>query len=257
MKGLIIAAGRGSRLEGLTDHTPKPLVNVGDSCFFKNTLHHLHSVGVSEVGAIVGYKKEQFKSIENIIFFENNNWNSNNILFSLFHAKSFMDDDLIITYGDIWFEEKAIQSIYESSGDFIIAVDQDWEKYYQGRTDHPITEAENVNYDDNLRAIKIGKHISSLGGGSQKTGEFMGLLKISKNIIKDIVNEFEYIEKNIKSTDTFQNAKQLQNAYLTDFIQYLIDKNYDINCCINKQGWYEVDTLQDMDNLKATLGVSK
>ena len=39
-------------------------------------------------------------------------------------------------------------------------------------------------------------------------------------------------------------------------LQYLIDKDYDISCCINKQGWYEVDTLQDLDNLKSKLGVS-
>ncbi len=257
MKGLIIAAGRGSRLEHLTEHTPKPLTKVGNSCFLENTILHFHSLGITEVGVVVGYKKEQFKKIENVTFFENNNWKNNNILHSLFHARNFMNDDLIIAYGDIWFEEEPIQSICESAGDFVIAVDQDWEKYYQGRTDHPISEAENVNYDHNLHAIKIGKHISSTEGNSQNMGEFMGLLKISKNIIGNIVKEFESIEKNIKNTDTFQNAKKFENAYLTDFIQYLIDRDHDISCCINKQGWYEVDTLQDLNNLKSTLGVSK
>ncbi len=256
MKGLIIAAGRGSRLENLTKHTPKSLTNIGNSCFLENTIQHFRSLGVTEVGVVVGYKKEQFKKIKNVTFFENNNWENNNILLSLFHARSFMDDDLIIAYGDIWFEVKSVQSIYESTGNFVIAVDQDWKKYYQGRTDHPISEAENVNYDHNLHAIEIGKHISSPEDNSQNMGEFMGLLKISKNVIRDIVNEFEDVEKNIKNTDAFQNAKKFQNAYLTDFIQYLIDKDYDINCCINKQGWYEVDTLQDLDNLKSTLGVS-
>lgn len=256
MKGLIIAAGRGSRLEDLTKHTPKPLTNIGNSCFLENTIQHFRSLEMTEVGVVIGYKKEQFKKIKNVTFFENNNWESNNILHSLFHARSFMDDDLIIAYGDIWFEEKPIQSLHESAGNFVIAVDQDWKKYYQGRTDHPISEAENVNYDHNLHAIEIGKHISSPEDNSQNMGEFMGLLKISKNVIRDIVNEFEYVEKNIKNTDAFQNAKKFQNAYLTDFIQYLIDKDHDINCCINKQGWYEVDTLQDLDNLKSNLGVS-
>ncbi len=60
MKGLIIAAGRGSRLEHLTDSVPKPLVNVGNSCFFQNTIDHLISEGVNDIGAIVGYKKEVF-----------------------------------------------------------------------------------------------------------------------------------------------------------------------------------------------------
>ena len=81
----------------------------------------------------------------------------------------------------------------------------------------------------------------------------MGLIKISRNIIKDIVSEFENIESDIRSTDSFQNAKMFKDAYLTDFIQYLINKGYEINCCINSKGWYEVDTEQDLENLRINL----
>ena len=45
MKGLIIAAGRVSRLGHLTKHSPKPLVKVGNSCFLENTILHLESLG--------------------------------------------------------------------------------------------------------------------------------------------------------------------------------------------------------------------
>jgi len=68
MKGLIIAAGRGSRLENLTKHTPKSLTNIGNSCFLENTIQHFRSLGVTEVGVVVGYKKEQFKKIKNVTF---------------------------------------------------------------------------------------------------------------------------------------------------------------------------------------------
>ncbi len=254
MKGLIIAAGRGKRLGSFTKDTPKPLVKVDGSCFFENTIKHFHSVGITNIAAVIGYKKEQFKSIKNITFFENNNWENNNILHSLFHARNFMDDDLIIAYGDIWFEEEPIRNIFTNTNDFVIAVDQDWEGYYQGRTEHPISEAENVHYDNNLIVRNIGKHIYSPEGNCS-TGEFMGLIKISKRIIRDLVSEFENIEINTRNTDSFQNASTFQNAYLTDFIQYLIEKDYDISCCINRQGWYEVDTLQDLENLKFSLGV--
>jgi L-glutamine-phosphate cytidylyltransferase len=253
MKGIVIAAGKGSRLGRFTITTPKPLVKVQEKCFFDNTVENLRALGVNEIATVVGYKKNQFKVFKDITFFENNDWENNNILQSLFYARDFMDDDLIIVYGDIWFEEKSFRNIYTSTGDFVIAVDKDWEDYYQGRTDHPISEAENVIYDDNLHAIQIGKHISPSEGGKQCIGEFMGLIKISRNIIKDIVSEFENIESDIRSTDSFQNAKMFKDAYLTDFIQYLINKGYEINCCINSKGWYEVDTEQDLENLRINL----
>jgi choline kinase len=254
MKGLIIAAGRGQRLGSFTKDTPKPLVKVNGSCFFENTIKHFHSLGITNIAAVVGYKKEQFKVLKDITFFENNNWENNNILHSLFHARNFMDDDLIIAYGDIWFEEEPIRNIFANTNDFVIAVDQGWEEYYQGRTEHPISEAENVHYDNNLSVRNIGKHIYSSKDNKCNIGEFMGLIKISKRIIRDIVGEFENLELNTRKTDSFQNASAFQNAYLTDFIQYLIGKKYDISCCINKLGWYEVDTIQDLDNLKSNLG---
>lgn len=165
-----------------------------------------------------------------------------------------MDDDIIIAYGDIWFEEEPIKNMCMNDKDFAIAVDQDWEEYYHGRTEHPISEAENVYYDNNLLVKDIGKHIHDPKDNAYNTGEFMGLVKISKKIIKNVVNEFNNLELNIKKTDNFQKSVEFQNAYLTDFIQYLIGREYDISCCINKQGWYEVDTTQDLENLKFNLG---
>jgi choline kinase len=177
------------------------------------------------------------------------------ILHSLFYARNFMDDDLMIAYGDIWFKEEPIRNIYNDDSDFVIAIDQDWEEYYHGRTEHPISEAENVHYDNDLIVRNIGKHIFRIEGNKLNTGEFMGLIKISKSIIRDIVAEFESLEVKIRNTDRFHNASKFQNAYLADFIAHLIDKGYEINCCLNKLGWYEVDTLQDFNNLKFTLGV--
>ncbi len=253
MKGLVIAAGRGSRLGEFTKTTPKPLVKVKKKCFFENTVEHLHTLGINKIAAVIGYKKEKFKVIKDITFFENNDWQNNNILQSLFYARDFMDDDLIIAYGDIWFEENSFRKIYTSTGDFVIAIDKDWEEYYEGRTEHPVSEAENVIYNDSLQAIQIGKHISPSKDSNKHVGEFMGLIKISRNIIKDIVSEFENVELNTRETDSFQNAKIFKNAYLTDFIQYLINKGYEINCCINSKGWYEVDTEQDLENLRINL----
>lgn len=250
MKALIIAAGRGKRLGSYTDNTPKPLVDIKGSSFFNNTIEKLKEIGIKDISAVVGYKKEQFKTIPDITFYENNDWENNNILHSMFCAKEFMDDDIIIVYADIWFENQPFINLKKSKDDISICVDKDWEDYYIGRTEHPISEAENVHYDNNNNIYNIGKDIYKPDKDNFNIGEFMGLLKISKNIISEFVKEFEELQNNILPTEPFQNAKTFKNAYLTDFIQYLIDKKYNIKCCLNTKGWSEIDTVQDLENLK-------
>ena len=44
-----------------------------------------------------------------------------------------------------------------SKEDISIAVDMDWEKNYEQRTEHPKSEAENVEIDNNNIIIKLKK----------------------------------------------------------------------------------------------------
>jgi NDP-sugar pyrophosphorylase family protein len=43
----------------------------------------------------------------------------------------------------------------------------------------------------------------------------------------------------------FYNAKNFEQAYLTDFFNYLISKKIKIKCVLIKNNWMEIDTTQD------------
>jgi N-acetyl-alpha-D-muramate 1-phosphate uridylyltransferase len=49
MRAMILAAGRGSRMRPLTDHTPKPLLKAGGKPLIVHHLEHLAAAGFSEV----------------------------------------------------------------------------------------------------------------------------------------------------------------------------------------------------------------
>jgi len=247
MKGLIIAAGRGSRLGNVTDYTPKPLVKVKSKSFLDNTLNIFNQIGINDIGVITGYLGEKFDEIKGIKTFRNSNWKNNNILHSIFYAEDFIDDDIVIVYGDTWYEQSAFTNILNCKDNISIAVDINWRDYYIGRSDHPESEAENVIYDANFNLQKIGKNIDS---NSKSSAEFMGILKIQQKGIESFVNEFKKLKTKLSLNDSFENSEIFLNAYLTDFLQYLANKQYKIKCVENLGGWYEVDTQQDLHNLR-------
>jgi MurNAc alpha-1-phosphate uridylyltransferase len=49
MKAMILAAGRGERMRPLTDHTPKPLLEVGGKTLIEYHLTALQQAGVRKV----------------------------------------------------------------------------------------------------------------------------------------------------------------------------------------------------------------
>jgi len=49
MKGMILAAGRGERLRPLTDHTPKPLLEIHGKPLIVHQLHWLRAAGITEL----------------------------------------------------------------------------------------------------------------------------------------------------------------------------------------------------------------
>ena len=49
MKAMILAAGRGDRLRPLTEHTPKPLLQIGDESLLERHLRRLSAAGFNDV----------------------------------------------------------------------------------------------------------------------------------------------------------------------------------------------------------------
>ena len=63
MKALILAAGRGERMRPLTDHTPKPLLDVGGKKLIEWHLEVLARAGVREVVVNTAWLEEQFPAV--------------------------------------------------------------------------------------------------------------------------------------------------------------------------------------------------
>ncbi len=249
-KALIIAAGLGSRLKKHTENLPKCMLDFGGKTLLQRQLDVYKKCGIKDISLIRGYKKEKI-NYKGIKYFENTDYRNNNILNSIFYAEKVINGNIIISYSDILFDSSVVERTLDSDHDISVVVDIDWRGYYVGRKDHPISEAENVIFNSNNEVEKIGK-INT--GNEAVHGEFIGMIKLS-NRGTEIFKEHFHRLKKIYWNKPFQRAKIFQKAYLTDYIQELVDIGIKVHCVIIESGWKEIDTVEDYK--KALVGFNK
>ena len=241
MKIIIIAAGSSTRLSKETLDVPKGLLKINDKSIIEMQLDLFKKNQLSDITIIVGPNKENFK-LKNVNYILDDDFQNHDVLGSLMSCKSIIDDEILTSYSDIIFDENILHSMLHFKGDIGIAIDLDWEKNYVNRIQHPKSEADNVLLENN-KILKIKKNIKE-SKPTHNLGEFIGLMKLSKNGAKIFVEKYNYLIKHHKGK--FQNAPSLKKAYLTDMIQELIDSGFSVEPIIINGKWYEIDTPEDL-----------
>lgn len=242
MKAIILAAGSSTRLGNLTKTIPKGLLEINGVSIIQKQIDIYRKIGMDEIIIIVGPNSEKF-SFKNVKYVHDLNYEEHEVLGSLMTAREFMDEGFIMTYSDIIYEESILKSILNSNNSLTVAVDLEWEKNYQNRNQHPKTQADNVLIQ-NEKIQKIKKNIIK-EKDEQILGEFIGIMKISKEGVKEFIDVF--LELNQTCEGKFQNAPTFKKAYLTDLLQELIDRKKDVFAQIIKGNWMEIDTPQDFE----------
>ncbi|MBI5465420.1 phosphocholine cytidylyltransferase family protein, partial [Candidatus Gottesmanbacteria bacterium] len=247
------AAGIGNRLKPLTNDGPKCLLKIGGKSIVERQMEIFRSLGLTEIAVVRGYKKEKIH-FPDLTYFENDDYENNNILHSLFCARDFMDGPFVFTYSDIVYDHGVVKKLLSHPADIGIVVDTHWRKTYVGRTKHPIAEAELVMVDKRGRVTKIGKDVVT---PNEAHGEFIGLAKFSTKGAKILTKEFKRLVAKYRKrqNQAFQHAKEFKKAYLTDMIQELVDRGYGVYSVEIKGGWREIDTDEDLE--KANIFWSK
>ena len=242
-KAIIIAAGLGSRLKSYTENLPKCMLKFGDKTLLERQIEAYRNCGINNISVIRGYKKEKI-NYEDLRYYENPDFENNNILNSLFYAEEELNGNVIVAYSDILFEPTVVRRLLESQADISIVVDIDWRGYYDGRKEHPIEEAENVIFNANNEVLKIGKILTEK---DDVHGEFIGMLKFTPRGAEIFKKHF-HRAKEIYWDKPYQRAAIFQKAYITDIIQDMADLGVPVHCVIIERGWKEIDTVEDYQN---------
>ena len=240
MKAVIIAAGYGTRLGDLTKKIPKSLIDINGKSILKRQIESLQSKGITEIIIVTGPNHEKFLE-KKLKYVKDNFYENHEQLGSLMEARNFFNDELLILFSDVLFDNQVISKIIDSDSDFNIAVDYDWEKNYVGRTEHPISQADLVLIKNNL-VLKIMKNLTPVN--NFKIGEFIGIIKLSQKASEKFLNHYTNLEKSVNK------IKISKKWYLTNMLQDLIDNNNPITPIEIDGNWCEIDTVQDLERAR-------
>jgi choline kinase len=115
MKAIILAAGKGTRLDGAAVK-PKCLVEIGDSTLLHRQIDTLRSLNVREIVVVVGFGAESIRQEcdHEISFVENAKFAETSSMYSLWLAREHLTGGFVVLNSDVLFHPQMLADLLES-----------------------------------------------------------------------------------------------------------------------------------------------
>lgn len=245
MKAIIIAGGLGTRLYKYTKDVPKGMLTVLGKSLLQHQVDCFRNCGISNIVIVRKHLADKI-SIKCVRYIDEDPASEGNMVRGLFHARGEFDDDIIMTYGDIIFEDKVIREAIDAPCGVGCVVDLNWRDYWIARSGNDTEDTESL--------VIEGKKIISLGVPNPEPekidGRYVGIVKFSKSAFSQVEAIFDrqkklFWDKEVK----WYQSKNFKKAYMTDFLQCLIDNAVAIEAIPTSHGWLEFDTNEDYERV--------
>ena len=226
MIGVILAAGKGSRLGNHTTDLPKSLLQLNDNgTLLDYNILALQKLNVDHIVIVTGFNtqmiEDHVKKYNNVNCIYNPFWNTCNVLGSLYMALQQVTDDFLFLHADTLVEYSAWEKLKHAHGDIVMP----YKRKECGE------EEMKVIIDAEGRLIEINKTME----GTVADGEFLGIAKFSSAIIPFITATAKKL---------FMTGKL--DFYMEAAVQIAIDEKRDVRVFdIEDANFVEVDFEAD------------
>ena len=233
MRGLILAAGRGSRINEITDKHPKCLIKIHDQTLLNMQLDAFNKSGINELGIITGYKREMLAEY-GLKEFYNPSWNKTNMVSSLLCASDWLQySPCIISYSDIFYKPNAIKSLLDTDDLISITYDPNWLTLWKKRFSDPLSDAETFQIDNDSNVLEIGNSPTNI---KDIQGQYMGLVKFEPQGWGIFTKKFFSLSKSM-----------IRKISMTEMLNLIIKENKIQICAIPYyEEWGEIDSMTDL-----------
>lgn len=155
MKAIILNSGIGKRMKPFTDKNPKCFAKVNGETLLERQIRILKEYNINDFIITIGPFEPKIKNIIKnkfpkikVEYIKNPLYESTNYIYSIFLAKDFINDDIILLHGDIIFEEELFGKLIGSKHPNCVLVNN-WmkppEKDFKGRIQEDTIKEIGVN----------------------------------------------------------------------------------------------------------------
>ena len=237
MRAIILAAGQGARLRPLTLNKPKCLVPCRGRPIIEYIVATMRECGIRDINLVTGYRADQLDYL-GLPTFHNERFASTNMVRSLFCAERLLDDDVVVSYADIVYGPRVLESLLASTSDFSVVVDRDWLDLWRLRMSDPLADAETMKVDGEGHITELGKKPN---GYDDIQGQYIGLIKLSAAAAVAIRKHYAAMDRTAS-----YDGKDFDSMYMTSFIQHVIDELMPAAAVFVSGGWIEIDSVEDV-----------
>lgn len=243
MQMIILAAGRGTRLRPLTDSSPKCLIELGGRSLLDWQLEAAEKVGIPEVVVVGGHLAERLQR-PGLRLVINQDYDSTNMVYSLFCAESSFGRGFVLSYGDVVYDVSVLQALLANHAPIAVVVDRNWLDYWRLRFTDPLSDAESLRMDETGRIRSIGQPEKDV---THIDGQYIGLVAFRESGVDALRQTYATALRDEEAGRLpFNGSRPLRNLFVTDLLQGMIDLGHSVISVPVAGGWLEIDSLHDL-----------
>lgn len=236
MKGLILAAGLGSRLKHKTNDIPKAMVKVKNKPIISWQIDALKYNNIREIGVVLGYKSNVLKSYLlkkhkdiKFSFYINKEYKTSNSAYSFYIAKEYVKEDTYIHLNcDILFSKKLLEEVIKSKHNNVISL------------------SKKIDLTDNMEQVELDSNNKIIKMANVK---FEKAIYKAYGVAKFSSKSTEYI---IKKIERFLDIGDKNQNYYAIIRQLVIDLDY-YGIDFSDNLLLEINTIKDFDTVTQLL----
>jgi len=183
LKGIILAAGKGARLNGTVGERPKCLLHVGDVTLVERQIETLRELGIEDVAVVVGCQADLVRQIcgRGVEFVVNARFAETNSLYSLWLARPLLTDGFVVMNCDVLFHPQLLDDLLTSRHEDALLVS------YQEDDAKPFGDEEMKVKVRRGRVVDISKTMAP----AEADGENLGVVKFGRTGARLLIDKMD------------------------------------------------------------------
>jgi choline kinase len=181
MKGIILAAGRGARLNGGNNDMPKCLVSLGGETLLSRNIRLLRGAGIDEIVVVVGCAADTVRrTVHGVEFVENARFAQTNSLYSLWLARPLLPGGFVVMNCDVLVHPQLVTDLLTARHEDALLL-----AYRDGDT----------QYGDEEMKVRVRRgcvvDISKTMDPAEADGENLGVVKFGASGARLLIDEMD------------------------------------------------------------------